>query len=150
MNTWAPLWNGIVDSSIWREPDYVIKIFLTMMALKDSDHIVRLTAYQIGERAKKGEQEVLDALKILSSPDTKRIEKQDFDGRRIKAVEEGWLVLNGEKYRSMVRLEMKRAKNRRGQSAYRERIKNGIVPVSKQTMDSRTNFSKSKKESNGQ
>ena len=66
MNSWAPLWSGIVDSSIWDEPDYVVKVFLTMMALKDSDHIVRLTAYQISKRAKKDELEVLDALKILN------------------------------------------------------------------------------------
>lgn len=94
-----------------------------MLALKDSDHIVRLTAYQLSERAKKTELEVLEALKILSSPDTIRREKQDFDGRRIKAVEQGWLVLNGEKYRDMVQLEMKRAKNRRAQQAFRDRLK---------------------------
>jgi len=128
MNTWAPLWNGIVDSSIWDEPDYVIKVFVTMMALKDADHVVRLTAYQIGKRSKKDEREVLDALKILSSPDTKRLEKQAHDGRRIMAVEEGWLILNGEKYRAMVSLEMKRARNRRAQKAWRERQKSKPLP----------------------
>ncbi len=120
MNTWAPLWNGIVDSSIWDEQDYVIKVFLTMMAIKDADHIVRCSAYQLGRKARKSESEVLDALKILSSPDTKRLEKQEFQGRRIKAVEEGWLVLNGEKYRALVQLEMRRARNRRAQKRYRE------------------------------
>jgi hypothetical protein len=130
MRSWAPLWNGIVDSSIWREPDYVIKVFLTMMALKDEDHIVRLTAYQLGERAKKSEVEVLDALKILSSPDTKRVEVQEFDGRRIQAVEEGWLILNGQKYRDMVQLEMLRRKNRRASAAFRARQKaNGDEPL---------------------
>lgn len=128
MKTWCPLWSGIVDSSIWREPDYVLKVFLTMLALKDADHIVRMTAYQLSERAKKTELEVLDALKILSSPDKRRIEKQEFDGRRIKLVEEGWLILNGEKYRDMVQLEMKRARNRRAQQAFRDRKKQG-VPV---------------------
>lgn len=123
MKTWAPLWNGIVDSSIWDEPDYVVKIFLTMLAVKDSDHIVRLNAYQIGKKARKDEREVLDALKVLSSPDTKRIEKQEFDGRRIMAVEEGWLILNGQKYRDAVSLEMKRARNRKAQAAWREKQK---------------------------
>lgn len=119
-----------MDSSIWREPDYVIKVFLTMMALKDEDHIVRLTAYQLGERAKKSEVEVLDALKILSSPDTKRVEVQEFDGRRIQAVEEGWLILNGQKYRDMVQLEMLRRKNRRASAAFRARQKaNGDEPL---------------------
>lgn len=121
MNTWAPLWSGIVESSLWDEPDYVVKVFMTMLAVKDADHIVRFNAYQLARKARKTEAEVLDALKVLSSPDKRRIEKQAFDGRRIKSVVEGWLVLNGDKYRSMVQLEMTRARNRRAQAAYRAR-----------------------------
>lgn len=121
MNTWAPLWSGIVESSIWDEEDFVVKVFLTMLALKDSDHVVRKSAYQLGRLARKDEGEVLEALKILSSPDTKRLEKQPFEGRRIRAVEDGWLILNGEKYRSMISREMKKARNRRAQAAFRKR-----------------------------
>lgn len=123
MKTWAPLWSCIVDSSIWDEQDSVCKIFLTMLALKDADHIYRGTAYNLARQSRKTEVEVLDALRILSSPDTMRVEAQDFNGRRVQAVEEGWLILNGDKYRSQVQLEMKRARNRRGQAAHRERQK---------------------------
>lgn len=128
MRTWAPLWNGIVDSSVWDEPDFVVKVFLTMLALKDADHIVRMNAYQLSMRSRKTEAEVLEALKILSLPDTRRIEPQPFDGRRIQAVEEGWLILNGEKYRQMVSDEMRRARNRRAQAAYRERQRSKLLP----------------------
>jgi hypothetical protein len=121
MRTWAPLWSSIVDSSIWAEPDFVCKVFLTMMALKDADHVYRGTAFNLAMRSHKTEVEVLEALKILSSPDSKRVEPQPHGGRRIKAVEEGWLILNGEKYRALVSLEMRRARNRRSQAAYRER-----------------------------
>lgn len=120
-NTWAPLWNGIVYSSVWDESDSVCKVFMTLLALKDSDHVVRMSAYQIGKCARKDEVEVLEALKILSSPDTKRKEQQPFGGRRIKAVPDGWLVLNGEKYREMVREEARKARLRRAQAAYRAR-----------------------------
>jgi hypothetical protein len=123
MKTWAPLWCGIVDSSVWDEPDHVVKVFLTMLALKDADHIVRLSAYQLHVRSRKTEQEVLDALKVLSEPDRKRAEPQPFEGRRIELVEEGWLVLNGQYYRDMVSLEMKRAKNRRAQKTFRDKGK---------------------------
>lgn len=132
MNTWAPLWNGIVYSSLWKESDTVRILFITMMALKDSDDIVRYTAYQIGQLANKDEVEVLEALKVLCSPDTKRKEHQEHAGRRIKAVEEGWLVLNGNKYRDMVRLEMKRAKNRRAQAAWRNRQRAKELPGEKE------------------
>lgn len=130
MNTWFPLWNVVVESSLWDEPDLVVKVFLTMMAVKDADHVVRKTAYQIGVLSRKNEAEVLEALGVLSSPDTKRIEPQEFEGRRIMAVEEGWLILNGGKYREMVQIEMKRARNRRAQAAYRERKKSPHLPDS--------------------
>lgn len=113
MNTWAPLFSKIVDSSLWDEPDYVVKVFLTMMAKKDSDFIVRGSAFNISKWAKKSEEETLDALKILSSPDTKRIEKQPHDGRRIQRVEDGWLILNGKVYRDLMVQENERARKRR-------------------------------------
>jgi len=124
MNTWAPLWSGIVDSSLWDEPDNVVKVFMTMLAVKDSDHIVRFNAYQLARKSRKTELEVMEALKVLAAPDKRRLEHQEFEGRRIKSVEEGWLVLNGEKYRSKVSLEMRRARNRKAQAARRERLKN--------------------------
>lgn len=113
MNTWAPLFSKIVDSSLWDEPDYVVKVFLTMLAKKDSDFVVRGSAYNISKWAKKSEEETLDALKILSSPDTKRIEKQPHEGRRIQRVEDGWLILNGELYRDLMVKENERARKRR-------------------------------------
>lgn len=115
----------IVDSSLWSEPSDICKVFLTMLATKDSDHICRLTAYAIHVKCNLDEIRVLECLKILSSPDKLRKELQPFDGRRIKAVEDGWLILNGEKYRSLVQLEMKRARDRRGQAARRLRLKQG-------------------------
>lgn len=125
MRTWSPIWSSIVDSSLWDEPDYVCKVFLTMMALKDEDHVYRGSAYELGKRAKKTELEVLEALKILSAPDKRRLEKQEHEGRRIEAVRDGWLILNGEKYREMISREMKRARDRKAQRARRERLSRG-------------------------
>lgn len=113
MNTWAPIFSKIVDSSLWMEPDWVVKVFLTMLAKKDADFVVRGSAFNIAQWAKKTEQETLEALKILSSPDTKRIEPQPYDGRRIKRVEDGWLILNGELYRNLMVQENERARKRR-------------------------------------
>lgn len=123
MNTWAPIWSGIVESSIWDEPDFVVKVFMTMLAKKDADHICRKNAYQLSCLSRKSETEVLDALRILSSPDSRRVEPQEHEGRRIQAVEDGWLVLNGAKYRDMISKEMTRARNARAQAAFRDRQK---------------------------
>ncbi len=126
MNTYSPLFSFVVDSSLWCEEDATIKVFLTMLAVKDADHIVRFTAFQLARKCNKTEQEILDALLVLASPDKKRIEPQEHQGRRIKKVEGGWLVLNGQKYKEMAQEEARKAKNRRGVAAFRLRQKLGI------------------------
>lgn len=121
MDTWTPLWSGIVDSSLWCEADNVCKVFVTMLAKKDSDHVCRHNAFNLGKFTGKHEDEVLRCLEVLAAPDTKRIEPQPFDGRRIEKVEDGWLILNGEKYRKKVSEEMKKARNRRSSDTYRKK-----------------------------
>jgi hypothetical protein len=126
MNTWTPLWNGIVESSVWLEPDYVRVIWITLLAIKDSDDVARGSAFQISRKANKTEAETIKALKILASPDKKRLEKQPHDGRRIKKVEDGWLILNGMVYRERVQDEMRKARWRRAQAAKRKRLRDGL------------------------
>lgn len=128
INTWTPLWSPIVDSSLWEEDGDTVKVFMTMIATKDSQHICNLDAYKIAKKCnfknKDGsvnELKVLDILKILASPDTRRSVPQEYDGRRIKAIAGGWLVLNGEKYRQMVSDEMRKARLRRAQNTYRQK-----------------------------
>lgn len=123
LNNWTPLFEKIVDSSLWREDDLVVKVFLTMLAKKDSDCVVRANAFMIGEWAKKSEAEVLEALKVLSSPDTKRIEPQPYEGRRIGKVDGGWLILNAAVYRSMISKYKKRDYNREWMASYRASLK---------------------------
>lgn len=122
MKTWTPLWNTLVDSTVWDLPLHAFKIFMGMLSIKDHNHVVSLDGWKLARRLHMDVEVVLDALKILSAPDPSHPE-QEFEGRRIKPVEDGWLVLNGSKYQEMMRLEMKRARNRRGQAAYRERKK---------------------------
>jgi hypothetical protein len=123
MINYVPIFSKIVDSSLWRESDCVVKVFLTMLAKKDGDHVVRATAFMIGEWAKKSEREVLAALKILSSPDTKRIEPQPYEGRRIQKVEDGWLILNGQHYRDLVRKANRQAYQAKWQAEKRAKEK---------------------------
>lgn len=123
MNFWTPIFSRIVDSSLWMEPDHVVKVFLTMLAKKDSDMVVRGSAFNISQWAKKTEAETLEALKILSSPDTKRIEPQLYEGRRIERVEDGWLILNGKMYRDLMVKENERARKRRWAAERRAQVR---------------------------
>lgn len=123
MNTWAPLFSKIVDSSLWSEPDHVCKVFITLLAKKDADQVSRLNAFEIGSKCWPGDPEkevrALDALKILSEPDGRRVEPQPFEGRRIEKVADGWLILNGQVYEDMMRKIKRRDYNRDWMVAYR-------------------------------
>jgi len=119
-NSFAPIFTSMLDSSVWMEPYPVRVLWTAMLALKEADQVVRLTAFQIAKRANMTEQEVLDCLAILAAPDTRRIEPQPFEGRRIEKVPDGWRVLNGEKYEQLMRTISKRAYNARKQREYRE------------------------------
>jgi hypothetical protein len=123
MDFYTPLFSKVVDSSLWDEPDYVIKVFLTMIAKKDRDQVCRGTAYNIAKWSRKTEQEVVNALKILSEPDTKRLEPQPYDGRRVERVDDGWLILNGKYYQDLMGTVNRRAKKAMYEKNRRERKK---------------------------
>lgn len=128
MDTWSPLWSKIVDSSLIAEADHVFKAFVALLAVKDSDHVARLNAYQLGRKCwpddpKGSEKLALSALKVLASPDRRRIEPQPHDGRRIQRVDDGWLILNGEHYRKKVSEEMRKARLRKAQTTFRKKRK---------------------------
>lgn len=101
MEHFVPMSADIVESSLWDEDDSTIKIFMTMLAKKGPDHIIRKNTYQIAFWARKTEEEVKRALRILSEPDKRRMD-QEFEGRRIRKVADGWLILNGAKYQKLM------------------------------------------------
>jgi hypothetical protein len=123
MNSWTPLFSSIVDSSVWSLPDPVRIVWVTMLALKDRDHVVRYNAYGLSKRANKTEAEVLAALDVLSKPDLTRLEPQPFEGRRIERVADGWLMLNGQKYRDILARSKKREADREAKRLSRASMK---------------------------
>jgi uncharacterized phage protein (TIGR02220 family) len=125
MNTWTPLWSKVVDSSIWMEDKNTRILFVTMLAIKDRDHVVRYSAFELSRKANLTEQEVMDALEVLKQPDTRRLEPQEFEGRRIERVKDGWLMLNGEKYRKAIQELYRREYKRTKQAEYREKENGG-------------------------
>ena len=129
MDFYTPIFSKIVDSSLWSEPDFVVKVYITMLAKKDRDQVVRGNAFNISSWAKKTEAEVLEALKILSSPDTRRLEPQPHEGRRIEKVEDGWLILNGKYYQDLMGQVNRRAKKAQYEKNRRERMKGKDKPL---------------------
>lgn len=119
--SWIPLSSGIIKSSLWSEEDWVIKIFLTMLADKGPGDIYAGTAFALAHDSRKTEAEVLEAWNILSGPDRRRVELQSDGGARIRKVEGGWLIINAAEYRKRMSEELKRYRNAKAQRAWRER-----------------------------
>src|SRR5688572_19625127 len=83
---YVPLFD-LTDSSIWEEPYHVRILWITLMARKKSDQVVYADEYKLRKWSNLNTiEEVSDALRVLSSPDTKR-PNQPFEGRRIEKVE---------------------------------------------------------------
>ena len=97
MKNFALLWGKILDSSIWLESKETRLVWITMLAMKDADGIVRARIPNLAYRARVEPQEAEEAVRVLSSPDPSTPDDPE-GGVRIKKVEDGWLIVNHEKY----------------------------------------------------
>jgi hypothetical protein len=126
MNTWIPLWASTVDSTLWEEEPDTRVMFLTLLMLRDPDQVVRLPLRVLAKKANldgNREQAYLkaeEALKVLEEPDRHSLESQEHEGRRIKRVEDGWFVINGQKYDDEMRELYSRMRKTKKQRERRE------------------------------
>lgn len=127
MKTWTPLWSSILDSTVWSESKDVRLLWITMLAMKDRDGLVESSLVGLSRRAGLTMEETKVAMVVLESPDMKSETNQDHEGRRVKRVEAGWLVLNHLKYRDEISKMRQREQQRVWQANYRmkQRLKNG-------------------------
>src|SRR3990167_8495528 len=95
---YTKLFSSIIGSTIWREPDHVRIVWITMLALKDRFDVVEASLPGLADFARVSLEQCQAALRVLSEPDEYSRTKTN-EGRRIQAMEGGWYVLNGEKYR---------------------------------------------------
>jgi hypothetical protein len=120
---WSPLWESIVESSIWLEPDYVLRVWVYFLARKDRDGFVPYRSPAVMSNTMRiSEDKLLDALKRLESPD-KSSTTQTCEGRRVVVVDGGWRVVNHDKYRDKIREEYRREYQRKKQAEYRAKMK---------------------------
>lgn len=96
--TFSKLDSKITKSSLWSEECYVRVVFLSFLAEKDENGYVESDYYAMQRTCNVKLEEFDEAIKKLESPD-ERSRTPDNDGRRIKRVQGGWIVLNHEKYR---------------------------------------------------
>lgn len=107
---------NILYSSIWAENAETCKVWITLLAMADCSGMVAATAPGIARIANISLDATAMALQSFESPD-EYSKSQDDDGRRIRRVDGGYLILNYDKYRerdntSYERLKKYREKNK--------------------------------------
>ncbi len=99
MTGFAKVFETILTSTVWGESDHVLRVWIAMLVRADATGIVEGSVPGFARLAKVELDQMLDAIRVLSGPDSYS-RTQDHEGRRIEAIEGGWVILNYEKYRT--------------------------------------------------
>jgi hypothetical protein len=126
MGGYSKLFESILDSSVWFESDAVVRVWVTLLAMKDRDGIVHASLPGLAHRAHKSVEETRAALEIFMSPD-EHSRTPDNEGKRINEVAGGWQVLNHEIYQERDSLEERRKQDRERQRRRREKMRDSHV-----------------------
>jgi len=119
---YTKLFQSILTSTIWGEDHATLRVWITMLAMADKNGEVVATIPGLARVACVTIQEVEHALEKFQSPD-KYSRTPDDEGRRIEQNEDGWVLINYEKYRKMASKEDQKAKSAERVRKYRERQK---------------------------
>lgn len=121
------LFSKIVTSSVWLSPSDHRVVWFTLLALMDQDGFVPIASVaNLAHTARVPIESAKEAVLAFESPDPFD-PAQEFEGRRIEKVPNGWMVLNAKKYAEMATAEKAREQTRNRVQAFRERKRNGHV-----------------------
>jgi hypothetical protein len=102
MSGYTPLFSSLVSSTIWQEDLETKVLWVTMLALKNQHGVVEGSIPGLAHIAGIPIEKCRKSIQRLESPDPDS-RTQDFEGKRIKQTEDGWLILNHEKYSQKAR-----------------------------------------------
>ncbi len=125
--SFTKLFSSIVDSSIWTEDNATRIVWVTMLAMADQHGYVGASVPGLAGRARISIEETLAALQKLSSPDPFSRSKE-HEGRRIREVERGWLLLNYQRFREARDEEVRREYERLRKRDQRARASADVPP----------------------
>lgn len=100
MGGYSKLFSSIIHSTVWREPDHIRLVWITMLAMMDDNGFVDASIPGLADAARVNINQCVEALNRLSSPDPYNNTAEENEGRRILDIPRGWEILNYEIYRS--------------------------------------------------
>lgn len=118
MDSWSPLFSSIVVSSIWGLDPHVKVVWITLLALKDKNGFVPGTVPGLARMAVVSAAQCREALAIFEAPDDDSRDKGN-EGRRIKTVDGGWMILGHERFQNRMREVSTRIGNAKRQAKFR-------------------------------
>jgi len=121
---YTKIFTGMLDSTVWQLSKEARLLWITLLLKKDRKQMIRAPIPGLAHAARLTIDETEAALKELSSPD-KYSQSREHEGRRILRMEDGWWVVNGEKYRDLLTPEDRRAYKAQKQREYRAKKKSG-------------------------
>lgn len=107
MSGYTKLFNSIIASTIWSEPDTVRIVWITLLAMVDRTGVVETSIPGLSVLARVSQEDCEKAIAVLEAPD-KYSRNQQWEGRRIKKTEGGWVILNYAMYRAKLSADERR------------------------------------------
>ncbi len=99
---WVPLMNSLIHSSIWRQPDPVRIVWITLLCMADKDGYVGASLGGIADEARLSEEQTKKALNYLMEPD-KDSRDPEANGRRVWQADRGFLIPHIIKFRERIK-----------------------------------------------
>jgi hypothetical protein len=104
MTAFTKLDAGIVKSTLWVQPHDVLRAWIALLSQSDAGGFVRIAAPALAHLCMIPLDRTREILRILESPDPDSRTTSD-EGRRIRKVEGGWVLINYASYRNRERYE---------------------------------------------
>ena len=126
---YVKLFDDLLDSTIWMEKDHIVRVWLTLLLLSNSEGFVEMPIPALASRARVGLDECAEAIARLEAPDPYSRTGIEEGRRIIKITDEKtlWKIVNFEYYRALRSAEQKREYQKRYMREYRERKKKDLL-----------------------
>lgn len=125
MAGYTKLFNSILASTIWEEDDKTRIVWITLLAMADKFGVADGSVPGIATLARVTQADCQKALAKLQAPD-KDSRSDEYEGRRIRKIDGGWLILNHEKYRAKIDDDERREYLRVKKAESRRRLAAGV------------------------
>jgi hypothetical protein len=116
--------SGIVYSTVWMQSHDTLRAWIALLVLADATGLVRSSVPALAHLCFIKPDRMREIIQSFEDPDPdSRI--QDYEGRKIQAIEGGWLILNYLRYRNLC--QRKPGSHAERQAKYRGRKKGDTV-----------------------